>query len=106
MKTTTNMQSRAYPKAGPNTTRAKVVSNQGRTVAAQPGIKSVNASRGPTTGNMGVPEKRTAFMKKKSEAGNLADSINAAYAARIDPPKTNPKLEGVAMNVAPLKRSR
>jgi hypothetical protein len=106
MATSTNPQSRAYPKAGANTTRAKVVSNLGATVEAKPGLKNVNVSRGPTTGNMGMPDKRRAFMDKKSESGTLADSINAAYAARTMPPKTNPALEGVEMTVAPRKRSR
>jgi len=106
MATSTNPQSKAYPKAGANTTRAKVTSNSGATVEAKQGLKNVNVSRGPTTGNMGMPDKRRAFMTKKDESGNLADSINAAYAARTSPPKVNPALEGVESNVAPRKRSR
>jgi len=55
------------------------------------------------------PGKREAFKEGKKERSNLADSINAAFAARtfnVDGPKVNPKVESVAGDVKPKKFKR
>jgi hypothetical protein len=102
---TKNMQSRAYPDAGPNTTRG-VASTQRRTAMAEPGRKSVNVATGPRTGNAGNMDKRRAFMADKSEAAPLAKVIQNAYAARNLPDYVDPRMEGIMPNVKPQKRSR
>ena len=60
-----------------------------------------------TVGNASArPGKREAFASSKAERSNLADSINAAFAARNEPSKINPKLEGVKDTVKPKKFSK
>ena len=48
--------------------------------------KSINQSRGPTTGNAGTPSKRSEFMSAKAKSGSqrseLANMITDAVAAR------------------------
>ena len=102
---TTNPQSKAYPKVAPNSTLGGE-SNRGRTVAAQPGIKNVNAAQGPRTGNTGDLAKRRAFKANKEEAAPLARVIQNAYGARKMEDSVNPKLEGIAPEVKPRARSR
>jgi hypothetical protein len=69
-----------------------------------------NYGKGPSTGNASArPGKRETFAEGKKERSNLADSINAAFAARS--PTTNsmtkttidPTLENV---VEPIKPKR
>jgi hypothetical protein len=69
-----------------------------------------NYGKGPSTGNASArPGKRETFREGKEERSNLADSINAAFAARS--PTTNsktkttidPALEGVMSDVKPKR---
>ena len=69
-----------------------------------------NYGKGPSTGNASArPGKREVFKEGKEERSNLADSINAAFAARS--PTTNsktkttvdPALEGVMSDVKPKR---
>ena len=69
-----------------------------------------NYGSGPRTGNASArPGKRETFKEGKDERSNLADSINAAFAARS--PTTNsktrtttdPALEGVKSDVKPKR---
>jgi len=72
-----------------------------------------NFGRGPTMGNASARKgKRETFAEGKSERSNLADSINAAFAARApttgSKEKTliDPTLEGVESDVKPKKFKR
>ena len=69
-----------------------------------------NYGKGPSTGNASARAgKRETFAEGKKERSNLADSINAAFAARS--PTTNsmtrttvdPALEGVMSDVKPKR---
>lgn len=100
-----NPAAKAYPKVSANTTRG-IASNQGRTVTAQAGLKNVNAGPGPKTGNLGDAAKRRAFQTGKSQAANLADTINRAYGARKVEDYVNPKLEGISPDTKQRSRSR
>ena len=70
----------------------------------------VNFGSGPRMGNAAArPGKRKDFEDSKAERSNLADSINAAFAARspttLSRTKTyiDPTLEGVESDVKPKK---
>ena len=72
-----------------------------------------NFGKGPRMGNASArPGKRATFEEGKAERSGLADSINAAFAARSPtskgPTKTavNPTLEGAEDNVKPKKFKR
>ena len=72
-----------------------------------------NYGSGPRMGNASArPGKRKDFEDSKAERGNLADSINAAFAARsaTTNAKTkitiDPALEGVESDVKPKKFKR
>jgi hypothetical protein len=68
-----------------------------------------NYGSGPRTGNASArPGKRAVFEEGKAERSNLADSINAAFAARNPTGKTdiNPTLENVVEPVKPKKFKR
>ena len=57
-----------------------------RISTSNPQTKAINQKRGPTTGNMDMGGKRSAFMKEKSTTGSeksaLADMVTGAVAAR------------------------
>lgn len=65
------------------------------------GGKAINQKRGPTTGNAGNAEKRSTFMREKSETGSeratIANMITDALSmrGRGQAGKTNPALEGL-----------
>jgi len=65
-----------------------------------------NFGLGPRTGNSSRAGKRQAFQAGKDERNSLADSINAAYAARNTTVEVNSKLESVKDTVKPKKFSR
>ncbi len=66
--------------------------------------KDINQKRGPTVGNAGNAEKRSAFMSEKSSTNSqrsaLANMVTDALAmrGRGQSGKTNPALEGVHSN--------
>jgi hypothetical protein len=69
-----------------------------------------NYGKGPSTGNASArPGKRGTFAEAKGERSNLADSINAAFAARSPTTQSktkttiDPALEGVMSDVKPKK---
>jgi hypothetical protein len=77
-----------------------------------PTMKS-NYGKGPTTGNASARKgKRETFAEGKKERSNLADSINAAFAARSPTTRSRTKtsidstLEGVEQDVKPKKFKR
>lgn len=57
-----------------------------RISTSNPQAKPINQTRGPTTGNMDIGGKRSAFMKEKASTGNeksaLADMVTNAVANR------------------------
>lgn len=70
-------------------------------MSTNPNSKPINQKRGPTTGNAGNAEKRSTFMKEKSEtnserskiAGMITDALEMR--GRGQGAKTNPALEGI-----------
>lgn len=69
-----------------------------------------NYGKGPSTGNASArPGKRETFKEGKEERSNLADSINAAFAARSPTTLSKTKtsidstLEGVESDVKPKR---
>jgi hypothetical protein len=66
--------------------------------------KPINQKRGPTTGNMDMGGKRSAFMKEKATTGNeksaLATMVTDAVAARGRgmKPFIDPAVEGLSSN--------
>lgn len=101
----TNPASKAYPKVAKNTTTGSGTS-QMKTVAAQPGIKSVNAAAGPRTGNAGNMAKRSDFQDRKAEAAPLASMIQNAYKARTAGDFVDPRYESIESTVPPRKFKR
>ena len=72
-----------------------------------------NYGTGPKIGNASArPGKRQVFKEAKEERSNLADSINAAFAARSPTTQSktkttiDPALEGVKSDVKPKKFKR
>lgn len=69
--------------------------------------KSINQKRGPTVGNMGNSEKRSAFTSEKSKTASnraaLANMVTDALAmrGRGQSGKTNPALEGLHERTGP-----
>jgi len=57
-----------------------------RTSTTNPNAKSINQSRGPTTGNHNTGSKRADFMSEKAKSGSeksaLADMVTSAVARR------------------------
>ena len=69
-------------------------------------VSNVNTAMGPRTGNDGTPSKRTDFIAAKAERAPLADSINAAYGARAQQDRVDPKMTGIRPVVKPKRFSR
>lgn len=71
---------------------------------SNPQSKPINQKRGPTTGNAGNAEKRSAFTAAKASTGSerskLADMVTSALEmrGRGTAAKNNPALEGIHSN--------
>ena len=101
----TNPATKAYPKVAKNTTTGSGTS-QYRSVQAQPGLKNVNAAKGPTTGNAGDRAKRSDFQDRKAAAAPLASMIQNAYKARTAGDYVDPRYESIESTVPPRKFKR
>jgi hypothetical protein len=101
----TNPGKKAYPAVGKNSTTGSGTS-QFKTVAAQQGLKNVNAAKGPTTGNAGNMSKRGDFQDRKAEAAPLASMIQNAYKARTAGDYVDPRYESIESTTPPRKFKR
>jgi hypothetical protein len=101
----TNPASKAYPKVAKNSTTGSGTT-QMKSVMAQPGLKNVNAAKGPTMGNAGNMAKRADFQDRKAEAAPLAAMIQDAYKARTAGDFVDPRYESIESTVPPRKFKR
>jgi hypothetical protein len=101
----TNPASKAYPKVTKNTTTGSGTT-QMKTVAAQPGLKNVNAATGPRTGNQNPGGKRADFQDLKTQRAPLATMIQDAYKARTAGDFVDPRYESIESTVPPRKFRR